>query len=369
MEAGSQEGSVYGSAQIRNIFGGAESVNLYASRGSRTRSIYSAWFDTPILSNPDLRWEFGGHSSATLKPWASHEEVLKAGSTKLKYLTPSGHSHELQYSGAWRQITGLTSTASPSVRLEAGDSFKSSLTHTWINDRRDNPLLPSSGWFVKTISELAGLGPLKGDVGFCKTEIESQAAIPIPLPAPSSSTSAFTTAYGVSLNASFRAGLLYPLNTASGLNASRLSDRFQLGGPQDVRGYRQSGLGPHDGHDAIGGDVYAAGGLSLLTPLPRTGVDTPLRLQLFVNAGRLLALKGLGGKSGEQQLTKDTVKESVRKTVEELKSGLPSATAGIGLVYAHPLARFEINFSVPVVMKRDELARKGVQFGVGVTFL
>jgi outer membrane protein insertion porin family len=361
MEAGSSEGSVYGSAQLRNLFGGAESVNLYASRGSRTRSVYSAWFDTPILSNPDLRWEIGGHQSSTLKPWASHEEVLKGGNTKIKYLTPGGHRHELSYTGMWRQITSLASNASSSVRLEAGDSFKSSLLHTWINDRRDNPLLPSRGYLMKTISELTGYGPLGGDVGFGKVEVETQGAIPIPIPGIKGDT-------GISINAGLRAGVLYPLQTA-GSNApqpSRLNDRFQLGGTSDVRGFKMSGLGPHDGQDAIGGDVYAAGGISLLTPLPRTGKDTPLRLQAFLNAGRLLALKGLP-KDGP--LDNQSVSQSVKKTIDELQNGLPSAAAGFGLVYAHPLARFELNFTLPLVMRREEQTRKGLQFGIGITFL
>jgi outer membrane protein insertion porin family len=360
MEAGSSEGSVYGSAQLRNLFGGAESLNLYASRGSRTRSIYSAWFDTPILSNPDLRWELGGHQSVTLKPWASHEEVLKGGSTKFKYLTPGGHRHELAYTGTWRQITGLAGNASSSVRLEAGDSFKSSLLHTWINDRRDNPLLPSRGYLVKAISELAGYGPLGGDVGFGKVEVETQAAVPIPIPGVKGDS-------GIAINAGFRTGLLYPLGTAGkSPQPSRISDRFQLGGPTDVRGFKISGLGPHDGQDSVGGDVYAAGGISLLAPLPRTGKDTPLRLQAFLNAGRLLSLKGL---PKEEPLTADSVSSSVKKTIDELQNGLPSAAAGVGLVYAHPLARFELNFTLPLVLRGKEQARKGIQFGIGVTFL
>jgi outer membrane protein insertion porin family len=39
------------------------------------------------------------------------------------------------------------------------------------------------------------------------------------------------------------------------------------------------------------------------------------------------------------------------------------------LVYAHPMARFEINFSLPLVIRAKEEARKGLSFGVGVEFL
>jgi outer membrane protein insertion porin family len=363
-EAGTAEGSLYGNAQFRNLFGGAETLNAHASWGTRTRSIYSLGFDTPILSNPDLKWEIFGFASSSLKPWASHEEVLKGGWSKFKYTNPWGHRHELGYSGTWRQITGLASTASTPVRFEAGDSFKSSLTHTWINDQRDNPLLPSRGYFFKTATELAGLGPLGGDVSFGKVEIETQGALPIPIPGIKGDS-------GVSLNAGFRAGVLCPLSAdmKTAPQPSRLSDRFQLGGPTDVRGFRMAGLGPHDGHDALGGDVYAAAGLSLLCPLPRTGKDTPLRLQAFINGGRLLALKSRPSKESDGVLDGKTIKEGFQRTFADMKKDLPSAAAGLGLVYAHPMARFELNFTLPLVMREHEQARKGIQFGIGVTFL
>jgi outer membrane protein insertion porin family len=289
-----------------------------------------------------------------LKSWASHEEVLKGGNSKLTYFSQNGHKNEFGYSGIWRQVTSLAENASPTVRGDAGNSFKSSLTHTWINDKRDYPMLPNSGYLMKTVSELAGFGPLKGDVAFFKTEAESQVALPF------GNT-------GITLTAGMRGGLLYPL-TLGGESApekSLINDRFQLGGPTTVRGFRLSGLGPHDGPDAVGGDVYAAGGASLLFPVPQVGKDTPLRLQAFINGGRLLALKG---QDKEGNLTNAGVLTGMRKTISSLKDELPSCAAGFGLVYAHPIARFEINFSLPLVMRAKEEGRKGLSFGVGVEF-
>ena len=364
-EAGTLEGSAYLNVVLRNLFGGAESLNANASLGTRTRSAYNAYFDTPILSNPDLRWEIGGQASSTIKPWASHEEVLKGGSTRLLYQTSPGHRHELAYSGFWRQLTGLAEKASPTVRADAGDSFKSSLSHTWTNDTRDYPMLPSRGYLFKTTTELAGLGPLSGDVAFGKFELDSQAAVPIPIPGVEGDT-------GISFTAGLRGGLLYPLTLSGGSSPSqsRLNDRFQLGGPTDVRGFRLSGLGPRDGQDAVGGDVYAAGGASLLLPLPKTGKDTPLRLQAFINGGRLLALRDTrSGDAKSDAMSSGDVANSVARTVGELANGLPSCAAGFGLVYAHPAARFEVNFSLPLVMRRGEEGRKGISFGVGLTFL
>ena len=366
-DVGNAEGSAYGNLLLRNIFGGAESLNLNASLGTRTRSSYQAAFEAPLpTATPgDLRAEIGGLASSTQNAFASHEEVLKGAWTKARWISNSGTRHELSYSGTWRQITGLGSSASPTVRGDAGDSFKSSITHTYINDQRDNALLPTRGYFTKTLLELAGWGPLQGDVAFAKTELQTQAAIPIPLPGVQGDS-------GVSLSTGFRAGLLYPLSLGFDFDAkptlSRINDRFQLGGPADVRGFRLSGLGPRDGADSVGGDLYAAGSANLLFPIPRVGVDRPFRFQAFVNGGRLLALKG-SGTDEKGEMSRESIRKIVSSTIQELGNGLPSLAAGVGLVYAHPVARFELNFTLPLVLRRGEDARKGVQFGIGINML
>lgn len=360
-DLGNAEGSAYGNLLWRNVFGGAESLNLNASMGTRTRSAYQAAFETPIFSDPDFRWELGGIASSTQKAWASHEEVLKGAWTKLRWVSKSGHLNELGYSGFWRQVTGLAENASPTVRADAGDSVKSSVFHSWVNDRRDNALLPSSGYYLKAFNELAGLGPLKGDVSFWKSEIEAQGAVPIPIIGIKGKS-------GVSLTTGFRAGILYPLglDSSSKPQLSRINDRFVLGGPTDVRGFRLCGLGPREGSDALGGDVYAAGSANLLVPLPRVSTDKPLRLQAFVNGGRLLPLRTLEKNTPS---TSAEVSNAAVSTLSELANGLPSVAAGIGLVYAHPVARFELNFSLPLVLRKGEEGRKGLQLGIGINFL
>ena len=360
-DLGNAEGSAYGNLLWRNVLGGAETLNLNASLGTRTRSAYQATFETPILSDPDFRLEIGGIASSTQKSWASHEEVLKGGWSKLRWMSESGHRHEFGYNGFWRQMTGLAEHASPTVRADAGDSVKNSVFHSWANDKRDNPLLPSRGYYAKAFNELAGLGPLKGDVSFWKSEIESQGALPIPIPGIKGDS-------GISLTTGFRAGLLYPLGLDSNSRPqlSRVNDRFVLGGPTDVRGFRLCGLGPHDGADAVGGDVYAAGSANLLFPLPRVGAEKPLRLQAFVNGGRLLPLR-----TAEKSTPTNSaeVQDAMTSTLSELGNGLPSVAAGFGLVYAHPVARFELNFSLPLVLRKGEEGRKGLQLGIGINFL
>jgi outer membrane protein insertion porin family len=89
-------------------------------------------------------------------------------------------------------------------------------------------------------------------------------------------------------------------------------------------------------------------------------------LQAFINGGRLLALKG---KPKESMIDSAAVLSNMRRTIAALKDGLPSCAAGFGVVYAHPVARFEINFSLPLVWRHAEAGRKGLSFGVGVEFL
>ena len=396
-DLGNTEGSAYGNLLWRNIFGGAESLSLNASAGTRTRSAYSAVLAAPLAGNPDVRISVEGLASATQKPWASHEEVLKSGTVRLGWYVPeTGDLHSVAYGSAWRQLTGLGAGASPSVRRDAGDSLKSSLSHTFTRDRRDNALLPQSGYLVRTVSELAGWGPLGGDVAFAKAEAEVSGAMPLSFSSSSSfsspaaplSTSSATPSIptagdsGITLGAGFRAGVLYPLpfgyNLLGGQAApSRINDRFLLGGPTDVRGFTQGGLGPHDGSDAVGGDVFAAGGVNLLMPITKAGRASPLRLQLFANSGRLVALRSSkkpkaqaeGAPATPTGMSSSQVAKSVSAAMQELATGLPSTAVGVGLVYAHPVARFELNFSLPLVMRRGEESRKGLQVGVGINFL
>lgn len=378
-DVGNAEGSAYTNAVLRNMFGGGETLSVNASAGTRTRSAYSASFSTPLNSNPDIRLSLEGLASSTQKPWASHEEVLKGGSARIAWLSrsPSGavDTHTVSYLQAWRQLTGLAENASPTIRADAGDSVKSSLSHIFTRDRRDNPMLPQNGYLLRATSELAGWGPLKGDVSFTKYEVEASVAKPLSIPGIGRSSGPS----GISVGGGLRMGMMYPLPFGYSWTGqavpSRVNDRFQLGGPTDVRGFTQGGLGPRHGADAVGGDVYAAGGVNMLLPLPRTGPTSPLRLQLFANGGRLVALKNTDSastsKDGSYGVAMDskTVFNGMKSAIGELANGLPSMAAGVGLVYAHPVARFELNFSLPLVSRKSEEHRKGLQVGVGINFL
>lgn len=140
---------------------------------------------------------------------------------------------------------------------------------------------------------------------------------------------------------------------------------------QTFAGSSSGGLGPRDGQDSVGGDAFAAGSVNLLLPLPYKGPDSGLRFQVFANGGRLVALKSKGKSkdSGPSGLDGKAVRDGVLGAVSELFNGIPSMSTGVGLVYAHPVARFELNFSLPLVLRRGEVGTKGFQVGVGINFM
>ncbi|KAI5782623.1 surface antigen-domain-containing protein [Geopyxis carbonaria] len=359
-EIGNHEGGGYINATLRNVFGGAESIYGSASTatsgadvGARARSSYEITAAAPVLSNPDTIADIGVFSNSRNNHYyASHEEASKGMRAGLRFLSRYGE-HEVGITGAWRQVTNLSTTASASVRADAGDSVKTSITHTITHDFRDNKLLATDGYMLKNTTEVAGAGPLGGDVAFIKSEFEAQQAYPLP--------------YGISVSAGLRGGVLCPLSLGFGDSKqspkpSRINDRFFLGGTTDIRGFRENGLGPREGQDAVGGDAYMAGGASIYFPLPRLGPESPFRFQAFVNGGRLVAIKSIGDKGGD-------VQKGVVDAIKEMGIGYPSMAAGVGLVYAHPVARFELNFALPIVKRAEEKSRKGLQFGVGINFL
>ena len=83
--------------------------------------------------------------------------------------------HEIAYEGVIRHIASLLPTASISMREAAGTSVKSSLSHSFAYDTRDDRIAATRGIYGKLYHELAGVA-LGGDASFYKAEVEGQAS-------------------------------------------------------------------------------------------------------------------------------------------------------------------------------------------------
>jgi outer membrane protein insertion porin family len=242
--AGDGEATAQMSARAENLFGGAERVEGTLEAGTRTRKAWEVKVQSPIAARSDVLGEVSVFGMARdYKFFASHELVQRGAHLKLKVHTPiricvtnCGQTlsnvgvHDVMVSTILRQVTALTSMASPTVIESAGDTIKTSLAHTITRDRRDDTLLPSQGYLLKSTQEFAGLGG--GDVRFLKATGEVQLIKTFPI------WPRTHFVFGV------RGGLLWSLERAKG---TRVTDRFLLGGPTDVRGFREFGIGPKDG--------------------------------------------------------------------------------------------------------------------------
>jgi outer membrane protein insertion porin family len=137
---------------------------------------------------------------------------------------------------------------------------------------------------------------------------------------------------------------------------------FYLGGPDSVRGFAESTLGPRDSlGNPYGGDLLVAGQIEAILPMPAKFASSA-RLSLFYDFGQLAYLGDTqftdrGGFAAEYPFDVDLFRTSVGVAVQWL--------APLGLFrfsYAHPLRRRENS----ELNHGDEIER--FQFSIGQAF-
>nr|VWP01878.1 Uncharacterized protein [Ganoderma boninense] len=330
-QVGNNEGGASATCRVRNAFGGAETFEANVASATKTRMSFNASLSKPLSSDLKTRGEvalFGLERDNS--SFASSSEGLRGLRAVVRTGTPPTGSHEFGYEAVLRHISNLAPSASVSMREAAGQSVKSSVFHSWTRDTRDDKILGTRGSYTKFFHELAGAG---GDTSFYKAEGHGQLARSL-LP-------------GVTLSLAARTGALWNFG-----GKSYFSDRFQLGGPVSVRMFRMNGMGPHDGVDSLGGNLFWSAGVSLISDFPRKP-HWPVKTHLFLNAGRLDVMN-------TSRPLLDNVLSSISK---------PSISAGVGLVYKLDPVRVEVNFGVPLVASKSDGVRKGFQVGIGLDFL
>lgn len=329
---GNSEGTASVQGKIRNVFGGAESVEGTATLGTRTRHSYHGSFTAPIAASPDLWFNASVlNQHCDMTSYASAHEGLTSLRTALAYARGDGTKHELAYEAAHRRLHHLLPDASVAIRKLAQPSIKSAITYTMERDTRDDPLMPTVGSLHKAKLEYSGLG---GDTSFVKAEAQSLLS------------RAFGN--GCAWSLAVRGGLLHTLDG----HASCFSDRFLIGGPTCVRMFRLNSLGPKEKNDSLGGDAYWTSGLSVIAPIPWRE-HWPVKLHSFLNAGQI----------AQVAQTKPVRLQNYHELLQ------PSASTGVGVLFQQGPLRLELNFGLPLLARKSDSARKGIQFGVGITYL
>ncbi len=235
--------------------------------------------------------------------------------------------HTVRYRLQQDDITDVPSSASVFIQEEEGETITSAVGQTFTTDRRDNFLLPNSGYVVRLDQELAGLG---GDVAFLSQELSSAYFQPI-------------VDEAVVLQLGLDAGYVFGI----GGDDVQLADRFFIGG-NSFRGFRFAGIGPRDDRtdDALGGNLYYVGTAELRFPL---GLPEELQLfgRSFVDAGTLTDIDVSG------------------PTLSDC--GCLRVSAGVGFSWLSPFGPLSLDFAQALV-KDDLDDTEIISFSFGTRF-
>lgn len=395
-DVGNGEGSASVQGRIRNVFGGAETLQGSATFGTRTKQAFNLEFGGPLPGNPDTEYKVTAFSHdrdysafasvceavkgirTSINSSFTHESTgaINASAVQEAEESTATSQHEVAYEASLRELGRVTSDASVAVRkMAAAPSIKSALSWTWISESRDSVVLPSRGRRVKAMVEYAGLG---GDAKHVKAEVETStgrhfsplawlfsssssatSAVASPFAEEAgdttarvdASTLAHSVGYPIYSTLTLRSGLLHSLSSTP----THFSDRFHLGGPTSLRMFRHSSLGPKSAYDSLGGDAFWSLGLSLLSPIPAKP-HWPLMLHTFFNAGQLCQLP-------PNPLHHQTFSHACKELAQ------PSTSLGFGLVYIQGQLRVELNAGLPLTARKGDGLSKGLQLGIGIHFL
>ena len=213
--------------------------------------------------------------------------------------------------------------ASLPVRMELanGAVTVSMVGYTLAYNTLDNVKNPTNGLYAELKQDLAGVG---GDVNFLRTQGEARNYYEI-----------FPDVISVlKVTGGHIAGW--------GGKDLRMLDHFQMG-PNLVRGFAPSGIGPRDMtngtfNDALGGTMFWGASLEAQTPLYFLPKEIGIKLATFVDAGSLWSYKG--------PTTWNVTGETVQVGLD--KFGDIRSAAGIGLLWDSPLGPLRFDFAYPL---------------------
>lgn len=330
---GNGEGDGYLQFQLRNMFGGGEQLKFDITKGTKTHSSYLLDYGQPVTP----WWMFNSMLFKNSRQFGNSNSIdmlIRGFRTSLRsgFQETGAMNHEIFYEAEWRTSQLSSLHASDTLLFQAGDDIKSSLGHSLAIDKRDSPIAPTSGSLLKLTNELA-LGK------YWKSQVEV------------SQNNSWLKDNFIGSCCTFRSGYIANLNSSK--KAVNTFDKFHNGGANDIRSFQIMGLGPKDLFDSIGGDAFVAYGVSFFSRLPiKKWSHSNFRLHWFLNGGKLI-------NHNNASLT----------TVAKQLASQHSTSIGFGILLRHQVARFELNFTLPLTVHSGDAMRKGFQYGIGISFL
>jgi outer membrane protein insertion porin family len=225
----------------------------------------------------------------------------------------------------------------------------------------DNNRNPTSGILAILRQDFAGAG---GDVSYLRTTANVRSYYEV-LP---DVVSLLTVQGGIINGFGGRA-----LN-GEGTNL-RMLDHFQMG-PQLVRGFAPSGIGPRDltqfnfngtPGDALGGSMYWGASMEFQTPVYFLPKDAGVKVAVFADAGSLWDYKGPLSWDKTGEVISGSICPPAQAPCPLDNAMHVRASVGAGLLWASPFGPIRFDFAIPL-MKEPYDRKQFFRFGGGTTF-
>jgi outer membrane protein insertion porin family len=237
--------------------------------------------------------------------------------------------------------------------LASGQTLTSLVGYTLNFNTLDNNKNPTDGLLIDFRQDFAGVG---GDVTYLKTAIDAKYYTPL-------------VADIVGL-AHIQAGAL----TKVGNNDIRMLDHFQMG-PNLVRGFAPSGIGPRDltffpytgSGDALGGTKYWGASYELQMPFWFLPKEVGLKGAVYADAGSLWDYQGPTSNPLTGEINGLVNGNACKCAMVYDNQNIVRTSVGIGLIWASPFGPLRFDYAVPITKGQFDRVQQ-FKFGGGTAF-
>ena len=328
--------SIAGEVSIteRNFLGRGQYVRVGFSASTR-RQYYDFRFTEPYFLDRDLSAGFDLYRrEIDNQDESSFDERNTGFRPRLNFPLGQDSRLGLFYQISKDEIRDVPEDASVLIKNDEESRVTSAVGYSLSYDKRDDIVLPTTGYKLSLDQTVAGLG---GDTQYVQSEVSAIGYIPV-----------------------YNEDVVFSMELSAGNITSwgdrdvRITDRYFLGG-DTFRGFKNSGLGPRDPitRDALGGETYA---------IARSEVRFPLGLPeeygvtggLFADAGTVFSLG-----DNTYTLNGDTI------TVDD--EAALRVTVGAIVYWNSPFGPVKFNFGQPII-KEDGDQKEFFRFSAGTAF-
>lgn len=230
------------------------------------------------------------------------------------------------------------------IELARGAAVTSALGYTLAYNTLDNNKNPTEGILAELKQDFAGVG---GDVKFIKSTIDARYYYPL-----------------VSDIVAMVRGQAGHVGGWGGAGV-RMLDHFQMG-PQLVRGFAPSGIGPRDvtvlgspTQDALGGTLYWGATFELQMPFWFLPKDFGLKGSVYADAGSLWGYRGPTSAIGTLVTTGESITVADGHVIR--------SSVGVGVIWDSPFGPLRFDYAVPL-SKASYDKTQYFRFGGGTSF-